>query len=244
MEKKKYAVITGATKGIGRAITERFLGEGYHVIGVYASDDEAAQTLLSANNVYQGRLILIKMDIANYKSAIELARLVRERCSELDVLVLNSGTTDRTPFGEITEESWMRVMNVNINAPFFLIQALSEQITADTGRIILIGSLLGGHPHAMSVSYGVSKAAVHALAAYLVKYFSPRGITVNAVVPGFTDTPWQSGKDPTLRKRIEEKIALHRFARPEEIASLCMYLLENQYINGAVLPIDGGYNYQ
>ena len=240
----KYAVVTGATKGIGRAIAERLLREGYFVIGNYASDDYAAGEFLQHNKPYEQRLVIVKQPLSSYETACALSERIVEITREIDVLVLNSGTTDRAPFGEITKEEWSRVMDVNLNAPFFLIQNLSTYMSENSGRIILIGSLMAEHPHARSVSYGVSKAAVQELARYLVKHFSPRGITVNAVSPGFADTPWQSGKEPAHRKRIEDKIALHRFARPDEVASLCMHIVENQYINGAVLNIDGGYSYE
>ena len=241
----RYAVVTGITKGIGRAIAEQLLrGEGYFVIGNYSKDDAAAAEFIAANKKYSQRLMVLKQELSSYETAYAFAERVVEVTQTVDVLVLNSGTTDRAPFGEITKEGWMRVMDVNLNAPFFLIQNLSDHMRMDTGRIILIGSLMGEYPHARSIPYGVSKAAVHTLARYLMKYFSPKGITVNAVEPGFTDTPWHAEKEPEHRRWIEDKIALHRFAKSEEIAALCMHLIENQYINGAVLHIDGGYSYE
>lgn len=244
METEKYAVVTGATKGIGRAITERLLREGYCVIGNYAHDEEAAAALLAANSAYQGRLSLIKCDLSTYEAAIAQAHKIKAQTSSIEVLVCNSGTTDITSFPEITWEGWSRVMNTNLNAPFFLIQALSASLTDERGRVILIGSSMGQYPHARSVSYGVSKAAIQALARYLVKYLSPRGITVNCIVPSFIDTPWQAVKAPDHRKRIEDKIALHRFGTAQEVAELCMAVIRNQFINGSVLTMDGGYCYQ
>lgn len=101
-------------------------------------------------------------------------------------------------------------------------------------------------PHSVSPAYGVSKAAVHQLAKELVKVFAPKGITVNAIVSGFVDTPWQrqSGKSPERRKHIEEKLATGRFAQAGEIASLCWEVINNPYINDANLLIDGGYCYR
>ena len=244
MDEKKFAVVTGGTRGIGRAISERLLREGYSVVAVYAGNDQAAQTMAEDNGGYKDRLYLIRQDVSSYESACALAEKIKQICERVDVLVCNSATTDFTAFEGITPESWMRVMNVNLNGPFFLIQQMASAMRDDTGRVILLGSHVGNYPHARSVSYGVSKAGVHALARYLVKYFSPRGITVNCIVPGTIETSWHDEKTPEHRKRIEDKIALHRFGDPKEIAELCMAIIRNQYINGALLDIDGGYSYR
>lgn len=240
----KFAAITGMTKGIGRAITECLLRNGYYVLGNYASDDEAAEEFLDANKIFSSHLKLIKLDLFSYESACQFAQQIINITPSLDVLILNSGTTDRAPFGDITEDSWMRVIGVNLNAPFFVVQQLREHMVPNAGRIIFIGSSMGEFPHSQSVSYGVSKAAVHELARYIIKYFSGSGVTVNAIAPGFVDTPWQVGKAKAHRERIERKVALHRFAEPKEIADLCVHVIENQYINGAVLDINGGYCFE
>lgn len=240
----RYAVITGVTKGIGRAIAEKFLEEGFFVIGNFAKDDIAAAEFLKANQIYKERIQVIKQELCSYKTACRFAEQIKNIIPKIDILILNSATTDRTAFGSITEEGWTHVINVNLNAPFFLIQELRDCITENTGRIIMIGSIMGKYPHGCSISYGVSKAALHELAPYLVKYFSPKGITVNAIMPGFVNTPWQTAKGADQRRQIENKTALNRFAQPEEIASFCMSIIENQYINGSVLQIDGGYCYE
>ncbi len=103
---------------------------------------------------------------------------------------------------------------------------------------------MGVHPHAVSLSYGVSKAAVHALTKNLVKSLAPVGIRVNAVAPGFVDTDWQKGKPAEIRQSIESKIALGRFCTPEEIADVYKMVIENQYLNGEIITVDGGYSYK
>ena len=243
MEEIKYAVVTGGTRGIGKAISERLLEEGYTVLAAYAQNQEAAEKMME-QYADTSRFSVIQKELFDYKSAVELAKMIRERFPWIDVLVLNSAITDFTPFEDILPKKWMHVMNVNLNAPFFLIQQLADRMRAEVGRIILMGSHVGNYPHARSVSYGVSKAAVHALARYLVKYFSPKGITVNCVVPGTIETSWHDEKTPEHKQRIMDKIALHRFGLPEEVAELCMELIRNQYINGALLDIDGGYSYR
>ena len=96
-------------------------------------------------------------------------------------------------------------------------------------------------PHAVSVSYGVSKAALSSLSSNLVKFLAPEGIRINTVEPGFVDTPWQKGKPEEQRLRIEAKTALGRFAKPEEVADICLATLKNTYLTGSIIPVSGGY---
>lgn len=237
----KYAVVTGSTKGIGRAIAEKLLAHGYHVIVNYAADDESAQRFLAQNSACAQHITCIKADLSDYDEADQFAQKALAVTQEVTALVLNCGATDRSAFSEIKKETWEKVLRVNVSIPRYLIQKFEGSLCDEAGRILFIGSVCGQFPHAKSLAYGVSKAAVHQMARELVKVFASRGITCNAIVPGFVETPWQDGKTPELRERICQKIALHRFAHAEEIAELCWCVINDQYINGAVLNIDGGY---
>ncbi len=242
----KYAVVTGSTKGIGKAIAEKLIDEGWFVFVNYAHDIVSAEKFEKEHSVNPGekQFELIQEDLSNYAAVQHLIEQILKRTDRIDCLVLNAAETDRTPFGEIQAECWEHVLQTNLNAPFFLVQGLRDHIRENGGRIIFIGSICGIYPHAISPAYGVSKAAVHQLAKELVKFFAPKGITVNAVIPSFVDTPWQKSKTENHRKRIEDKLALHRFAQPEEVAQLCWEVINNSYINGANLRIDGGYSYR
>jgi 3-oxoacyl-[acyl-carrier protein] reductase len=99
-------------------------------------------------------------------------------------------------------------------------------------------------PHSVSLSYGITKSAVHALVKNLVKFLAPRGIRVNCVAPGFVDTEWQKEKPAEVRESITKKISLKRFAKPEEVASVYLFIINNQYLNGEIIAIDGGYCYE
>ena len=241
---EKTAVVTGSTKGIGKAIGIALLNEGYKVIFNYAkSDVDAEQLDAELQESYAGMYEIIKADLSNVSGVSNFSDEVLKRFSSVSVLVLNNGTTSRSSLNEITEEEWNKFLNTNVTAPLFLIQHLSEHIQ-DSGRIIFIGSLMGVYPHSMSISYGVTKAGVHMLAKYLVKEFAERKITVNTIVPGFVDTPWQKNKPAEIRKSIEGKVALGRFAKPEEIADVCMGIVRCGYVNGAEIVVDGGYCYK
>ena len=239
----KIALITGATKGIGKAIALKCLQEGCFVYINYSSDENAKVDFEKEIENYRGNFAFMKADLADLAGVDIISNTIKNKGQKIDYLFLNAAVTNRTPFGSIEPEDWYHVMNVNLNNPFFLIQKLANAINT-SGRIIFIGAMMGVYPHAMSIAYSVSKAGIHMLTQQLVKYFAEKNITVNAILPGFVDTPWQLTKDPNHRKRIENKIALHRFAKPEEIAELCWQVVQNGYINGSLLKIDGGYCYE
>lgn len=239
----KHAVITGSTKGIGEAVALRLLGEGVHVIGNYSSDDGAAEEFLRKASCLSGKAELIKMNLDSADAAERFAEEVRKATDAVDYLVLTCGMTDRCPLGELDPKRWNALLGVNLTAPLFLVKELERMMVPQDGRIVFIGSVMGLHPHNTSIGYGVTKAATHQMAQELVKEFADRGITVNAIAAGFTETPRHEGKPKEHRARINAKIALGRFAEADEIASLVMEVLGNQYINGSVLTIDGGYDY-
>jgi len=236
----RYALVTGSTKGIGLAIASRLIDKGYFVYINYAGDDEAAAFL----NLDGAKHKIVKADLAEI-SGMDL--LIKEILKKDDIIfdcfVFNAGLTCREPFGQVGYDDWTRVMNANVNIPFFIVQKLRERL-ADNASIIFIGSDMGIYPHSVSIAYSVSKAACHMLAKSLVKEFAHRNIRVNAIAPGFIDTEWQKEKPDWLREKIENKIALKRFGTPAEVSDACMFLLENTYVNGAILQIDGGYNFE
>lgn len=237
----EYALVTASTAGIGYAIARRLLAEGHFCFLNYAHDDRRAQELRRGLASVRDRFRIVKADLSRIEGADVLIRRVQEEGVKLSHLVLNCGATDRTPFGGITPEAWNRVFDANLTVPFFLLQGLYDSIMK-AGSVVMISSLMGRVPHASSISYGVSKAAVSALCRNLVKATADKQIRVNALEPGFVDTPWQKDKPQEQRRRIESKIALGRFAAPEEVADFCYSMLHNTYINGACVPLCGGYD--
>lgn len=237
----KYVLVTSSTSGIGKAIGKLFLQSGYYVFFNYSKNEENRIKLEQEISEFKGKYSIIKTDLSKFENINFLYEEVKKVVNVLDCIVLNTGITNRKSFESITVDEWNDVMNTNLNIPFFIVQKFSEMIK-DNGSIIFIGAVMGIVSHAVSIPYGVSKAGLHMLARSLVKVFKDRNITVNVVAPGFINTDWQLSKEPDHRKRIENKIALNRFGKPEEVAQVCMSIVENQYINGAIINVDGGYD--
>ncbi len=154
----RYAVVTGSTKGIGKAIAEKLLSEGWFVFVNYAKDDKSAEEFVETHKELRNYFQIIKCELSSYGNAKAFVKEILDTATCIDCLVLNSAVTDTSPFEEITREKWEYVMNTNVNVPFYIIQGLYNNIVEDKGRIIFIGSICGVYPHARSLAYGVSKA--------------------------------------------------------------------------------------
>jgi 3-oxoacyl-[acyl-carrier protein] reductase len=239
-----YALITGGTKGIGRAVAEGLAKSGYNLILTYSSDTVAAcKTCSELIEAYGIDAVAIKADSADGKAIDIIANHVESHDIRLDTIVFNAGITNRDSFEKMDIKDWECVFYANIHFPVFLLQRLLGKMNSG-GCAVFTGSLMGIIPHAMSLSYGVTKSAVHALVKNLVKFLAPYSLRVNAVAPGFVDTEWQKNKPAEIRRNIENKIALGRFCNPDEIAEVYKLIIENPYINGEVITVDGGYSYK
>ncbi|MDR1381075.1 MAG: SDR family oxidoreductase [Tannerella sp.] len=233
-----YALITGGTKGIGKAVARRLGQMGYDLILTYGADTAAARQTCSELGA-----VSLQADSSDRNAIDVIARYVEENGIRLDAVIFNAGLTCRDRFEDMKYDEWARVFYANVHFPVFLLQRLLRNMNRG-GSVIFTGSLMGILPHAMSLSYGVTKASTHALVKNLVKFLSPYGIRVNAVAPGFVDTEWQKNKPAEIRRSIESKIALGRFCDPDELAGIYKLLIENAYINGEIIIADGGYAYK
>lgn len=240
----KFVFITGGTKGIGRAVAERLAADGCDLLLTYASDAVAAESTGDALRQRYGiQVNVLQADIANPQSIDVIENYLRKHDIRLDVMVFNAGLTCRDPFGSLVLEDWERVFFANVHFPVFLLQRIIDRMNAG-GCVVFTGSSMGIHPHSVSLAYGVTKSAVHALVQNLVKFLTPYQIRVNGVAPGFVDTEWQKTKPAEIRRNIENKVSLGRFCEPEEVADVYRMLIENNYFNGEVVVVDGGYSYK
>lgn len=239
----KTAIVTGGTKGIGKSIIAELLKQNYFVWTNYANDDKAAE---EANKDFQKispHYKIIKADQSKKTSFYSFIKEIKENSKSINCIIGNTGLTVRKKNFEITDDDWETVMFATVNSHFYLIRDLHHLIE-NNSRIVFIGSMLGLVPHATSLPYGVSKAALHALGKNLVKEFEGTGTTVNIIAPGFVETEWQKNKPLEIRNNIYQKTAIKRFAAPEEIADAVMFCIKNAYVNGSILEINGGYSFK
>lgn len=240
----KYALITGGTKGIGKSVAFCLAHAGYHLLLTYGSDTNVAQdTAESIKKECNVSVEVLQADISNGQSIGDIINYLSEHSLKLDAVIFNAGLTYRASFEQMELAEWEKMFFANVHYPVFLLQKLVAFINSN-GSVVFTGSLMGIEPHATSLSYGVTKSAVHALAKNLVKFLAPYQIRVNAVAPGFIDTEWQKDKPKDIRMNIERKLALGRFCDPDELADVYKMLIENSYFDGEVIVVSGGYSYK
>ncbi|RHJ95324.1 SDR family NAD(P)-dependent oxidoreductase [Parabacteroides bouchesdurhonensis] len=240
----KYALITGGTKGIGKAVASCLAKAGYKLLLTYATDGaKAIQVCEELSTAFHVEVRCLQADIADSQSIDRIYQYLLENTIRLDALVFNAGLTCRDSFESLSMTDWERVFFANVHFPVFLLQRIVELMNRG-GAIVFTGSLMGIEPHSVSLAYGVTKSAVHALVKNMVKFLLPYELRINAVAPGFVDTEWQKTKPAEIRRNIESKIALGRFCDPDELAEVYKMLIENSYFNGEVVVVDGGYSYK
>lgn len=151
--------------------------------------------------------------------------------------------TTKKGFTDYTDNDWDMMMDVAVNSHYIMCREFFP-IIPNGSRIIFTGSQMGLNPHATVLAYGVAKAAVHALCKNLVKEFEGTGTTVNTIVPGFVNTPWQKNKPEEIKHNIHKKTAIHRFAEIAEIVDGFRFCIDNPFVNASLIEINGGYNYK
>jgi len=230
----KTAIVTGGTSGIGLGVVTMLTNKGYHVITTYVGEVKFA--------LPEG-VEAIACDQTDRQQTHKFIEYIKEHYDTVDCIVCNAGITIRKSFTETTDTDWDKMMEVAVNSHYILIRELYGMIPSSS-RILFTGSQMGLHPHAMVLAYGVTKAAIHALVKNLVKEFEGTGTTVNAIVPGFVETPWQKEKPEEIKQNIYRKTAIHRFASVEEIVKGYEFCIDNPFVNGSLLEINGGYCYK
>lgn len=227
----KYAIVTGGTSGMGLGVAKMLISKGYYVFCTYIGPDIDYKI-----QNYES----VKIDQSNREEVYRFVDYVKTRTNHIDCIVCNAGVSIRKSFLETTDRDWDVQMEVAVNSHYIMIREFYPIIPPGS-RVLFTGSQMGIHPHATVLSYGVTKSAVHALCKNLVKEFEGSGTTVNVIVPGFVETPWQKAKPEEIKQNIYKKTAIHRFASVDEIVAAFAFCIDNPFVNGSLIEINGGY---
>lgn len=243
MKTGKTAIITGASRGIGRACALRFSEKGYNIAAVYHKDDMSALSLKEEIEKLGGECEIYKADVADPYRVKETVGEIERRFGSVDVLVNNAGIAQQKLFDEITDEDFDRMFAVNTKGCFNFSREVSRlMLKKHSGRIINISSMWGTIGASMETHYSASKAAVIGLTKALARELGPSGITVNCIAPGVIDTDMNSCHSEETLKELMENTPVMRLGKPDDVAHLAVFLAseEASFITAQVIGVDGG----
>jgi glucose 1-dehydrogenase len=242
----KIALVTGSSKGIGRAIAVRFAQEGADVVINYNCTPGGAQEVLREVEAAGRRGLMVQADLSNTAQARELVTTTVEHYGRCDILVNNAGIETHAPFWEVTEADYDRVLNVNLKGVFFTTQAMVRHLMESkrAGKVINISSVHEELPFPNFAAYCASKGGLKMLTRDLAVELGPFGITVNLIAPGAVETPINTKllNDPQKLGVLLGQIPLARLGKPEDVAGLAVFLASSDadYVTGSTYFVDGG----
>ncbi len=246
----KTAIVTGSTSGIGRAVAERLAAEGARVV-VHGRNREAGEETVAAIAANGGEAIFVQADLLDAQAPGQLVAAATDKWGGLDFVVNNAALVCSKPIEDLTHDDWNRLFQVNLKTPFFLVQEALPWLELQGGSVVNVGSINGVKNAPNNLVYDSIKAGLNHMTRGIAKDLLGRGIRINTLMPGGVATPlidqWfhQKFEDPAEAQRLaDEEKAKPFMGMPEQIADAVVYLCGNgsSWVNGAVIPIDGGYN--
>ncbi|BCE01785.1 3-oxoacyl-ACP reductase FabG [Marinicellulosiphila megalodicopiae] len=235
----KVALVTGASRGIGKAIAEAFVAQGAKVIGTATSEKGAEAISAYLGDAGRGA----KLDVNNSEEITELFKTIKADFGDALIVVNNAGITQDNLFLRMKDEQWDDVISTNLSSVFRVSKAaIKSMAKARYGRIINISSVIGSMGNAGQVNYGASKAGVEGFTRSLAKEIAARGVTVNSVAPGFIGTDMTDAIPEAQRDAILANVPANRLGKPEEVAATVLFLASEgaAYITGETINVNGG----
>ncbi len=239
----KIALVTGAGRGIGRAVAKMLASQGAYVYLNYHGSEAAAQEAVAEILKSGGKAEAVQCDVSDFKACGEMIQMIIQKSGRLDILVNNAGITRDGLLMKMSEEDYDKVLDINLKGTFHTIRHASRYLLKQrSGRIINITSVSGVLGNAGQANYSASKAGVIGLTKSAARELASRGICVNAVAPGYVKTDMTDALPDQVKEQMLSQIPLGRAADPEEIAGVVLFLASEQsaYMTGQVLCVDGG----
>ena len=239
----KIALVTGGSRGIGRAIALRLAEEGAKVAINYAGNQTAAEEVKAIIEQHGGTAMIVQTDVSDSTAAAEMVARVHEELGGLDILVNNAGITRDTLLVRMKDEDFDAVINTNLKGIYACTKAAAKFMTKQrSGRIVNLSSVVGEIGNIGQTNYAAAKAGVIGFSKAAAKEFAARHVTVNVVAPGFIDTDMTAVLKDSIREKLIEGIPLGALGKPEHVADAVLFLVSDaaSYITGQVLIVDGG----
>ncbi|MBC8290601.1 MAG: 3-oxoacyl-[acyl-carrier-protein] reductase, partial [Planctomycetes bacterium] len=239
----KTALVTGGSRGIGRAVVRALAAEGVKVAFTYNSNADAANELVKELELDQREAVAIQANAADAEKASEVIDGLLEKWEKLDILVNNAGIIKDGLLATMSEDNWTSVINTNLNSIYNYCQAaMRSMMSARHGRIINVSSVAGRYGNPGQTNYAATKGGIDGFTRCLANEVGRRGITVNSIAPGFINTDMTEAVRNAAGKEIKKQISVRRLGEPEDIANAVVFfaLDESSYVTGQVLTVDGG----
>jgi len=239
----KVALVTGGSRGIGRAASVALAKRGAHVVINYVSNEAAARAVAEQIQADGGKAELVQFDVGNSEAAEKSIAEVAKRLGRLDVLVCSAGISIDGLLLRLKDEDFDRILSINVKGAVACARAATKvMMRARTGRVIFLSSVVGEMGNGGQTAYSASKAALLGVAKSLARELASRSITVNAITPGFIDTDMTGALTDDQKTAINSAIPLGRTGKPEEVAAAVVYLASDEaaYITGQALRVNGG----